>query len=92
MKSTKPTLNEAENGNKSKPLLGEVKLNFKNKGIPEEFKIVVIKYRYRNSDKNAPKYELGSAYYHNGWWVNFHNPCSFSENYEVLAWAEYNFT
>ena len=24
MESTKPTLNEAENGNKSKPLLGEV--------------------------------------------------------------------
>ncbi len=78
--------------NTCKLMLGEVKLNFTNKGKPEDLKIVVIQYRYRNSDKNSPKYELGSAYYHNGWWVNFYDPYSFSKDYEVLAWAEYNFT
>lgn len=73
-------------------VVGELRLNFTDKGEPEEFKLVVIKYRFRNKTKHHPDYEIGSAYYHKGeWWVNFHNPITFTENYEVLAWAEYTF-
>ena len=72
-------------------ILNELKLKFTNKDKPEDLKLVIIQYKRKNADVNTPKYELGSGYYHKGWWVNFYNPFSFSQDYEVLAWAEYNF-
>lgn len=72
-------------------MLGEEVLNFRNDKKPEDFKLVVIKYRYRKNDGSHPKYEIGSAYYHKGWWVCFYNPYTFSDEYEVIGWADYHF-
>ena len=66
-----------------------MKINFNTEEKPEQHKQCIIKYRYKGN--NQLPYEIGSAYYNGGWWVNFYNPFNFSEEYEVLGWSYYNF-
>jgi len=66
-----------------------MKIEFNTKGIPEEYRQCIIKYEYRGKGKLP--FEIGSAYYHNGWWVNFFNPYSFSKDYDVIGWSYYDF-
>lgn len=68
--------------------------NFPDLKMPEVHRQVMIKYRYKGrTEENGLPYEVGSAYfYDNEWWVNYHNPITFSKEYEVIGWADYDFS
>lgn len=86
------TQNKDLSRNDGNTMLGEVLLDFNKNTLPEEYKVVIIKYRYKKATENHPIYEIGSAYYYNKeWWVNFYNPHTFSKEYEVLGWDYYKY-
>ena len=67
-------------------------IDFRLEENPEEYKQVIIKYKYKHKRPINLPYEIGSAYFHNNeWWVNFYNPFTFTKDYEVLGLCNYDY-
>lgn len=61
--------------------------------LPEDYKVVIIRYRDKIAFKGSFPYEVGSAYRYNGqWWMTGHyDNDSFREHSEITGWAYYGY-